>query len=123
MALERHLILQEVILRPSGEWTLPARSDEVGIFLRASAISERSHHRHGRSPIGAGRKNIAARAIAFAADNPVGQKFSRLVAQPQRELDLANASRDRQIYPVIGPGFEPGTSELTLVSQILYGNH
>jgi hemolysin activation/secretion protein len=32
----------------------------------------------------------------------------------QRELDLANASRDRQIYPVIGPGLEPGTSELTL---------
>ena len=32
----------------------------------------------------------------------------------QRELDLANASRDRQIYPVIGPGPEPGTSDLTL---------
>jgi hemolysin activation/secretion protein/AraC-like DNA-binding protein len=32
----------------------------------------------------------------------------------QRELDQANASRDRQIYPVIGPGLEPGTSELTL---------
>ena len=32
----------------------------------------------------------------------------------QRELDLANANRDRQIYPVIGPGVEPGTSELTL---------
>jgi len=32
----------------------------------------------------------------------------------QRELDTANASRDRQIYPVIGPGLEPGTSELTL---------
>ena len=32
----------------------------------------------------------------------------------QRELDLANASRDRQIYPVIGPGPAPGTSELTL---------
>jgi hemolysin activation/secretion protein len=32
----------------------------------------------------------------------------------QRELDLANANRDRQIYPVIGPGFEPGTSLLTL---------
>jgi hemolysin activation/secretion protein len=35
----------------------------------------------------------------------------------QRELDLANASRDRQIYPVIGPGPEPGTSELTLKVQ------
>lgn len=32
----------------------------------------------------------------------------------QRELDLANASRDRQIYPVLGPGPEPGTSALTL---------
>jgi hemolysin activation/secretion protein/AraC-like DNA-binding protein len=32
----------------------------------------------------------------------------------QRELDIANASRDRQIYPVIGPGPEPGTTELTL---------
>ena len=32
----------------------------------------------------------------------------------QRELDLANANRDRQIYPVIAPGLEPGTSELTL---------
>jgi hemolysin activation/secretion protein/AraC-like DNA-binding protein len=32
----------------------------------------------------------------------------------QRELDAANMSRDRQIYPVIGPGPEPGTSELTL---------
>jgi len=32
----------------------------------------------------------------------------------QRELDLANANRNRQIYPVIGPGEEPGTSELTL---------
>ena len=32
----------------------------------------------------------------------------------QRELDLANASRDRQIYPVIGPGPELLTSALTL---------
>jgi hemolysin activation/secretion protein/AraC-like DNA-binding protein len=32
----------------------------------------------------------------------------------QRELDVANASRDRQIYPVVGPGPEPDTSELTL---------
>jgi len=35
----------------------------------------------------------------------------------QRELDNANASRDRQIYPVIGPGPEPDTSELTLKVQ------
>jgi hemolysin activation/secretion protein/AraC-like DNA-binding protein len=32
----------------------------------------------------------------------------------QRELDDANLSRDRQIYPVIGPGADTGTSELTL---------
>ncbi len=32
----------------------------------------------------------------------------------QPELDQANANRDRQIYPVIGPGLEPGTSDLTL---------
>lgn len=32
----------------------------------------------------------------------------------QQELDRANASRDRQIYPEIGPGPEPGTSTLRL---------
>ncbi len=32
----------------------------------------------------------------------------------QRELDIANGNRDRQIYPTIGPGPEPGTSALTL---------
>ena len=32
----------------------------------------------------------------------------------QRDLDAANQSRDRTIYPIIGPGPEPGTSELTL---------
>ena len=32
----------------------------------------------------------------------------------QQELDMANQSRDRQIYPVVGPGPEPGTSTLTL---------
>jgi hemolysin activation/secretion protein len=30
------------------------------------------------------------------------------------ELNRANANQDRQIYPVIGPGPEPGASELTL---------
>jgi hemolysin activation/secretion protein len=30
------------------------------------------------------------------------------------ELNQANANQDRQIYPVIGPGPDPGTSELTL---------
>jgi len=32
----------------------------------------------------------------------------------QAELNRANASRDRQIYPVIGPGPDPGSSALTL---------
>lgn len=32
----------------------------------------------------------------------------------QPELNEANSSRDRQIYPVIGPGPDPGTTELTL---------
>jgi hemolysin activation/secretion protein len=32
----------------------------------------------------------------------------------QPELDQANANRDRQIYPVISPGPEPGTTELEL---------
>ena len=32
----------------------------------------------------------------------------------QQELNQANASRDRQIYPVISPGTEPGTTKLEL---------
>jgi hemolysin activation/secretion protein len=32
----------------------------------------------------------------------------------QAELNRANANQDRQIYPVIGPGPDPGTSALTL---------
>jgi hemolysin activation/secretion protein len=32
----------------------------------------------------------------------------------QPELDRANQNKDRQIYPVISPGLEPGTSDLTL---------
>jgi len=32
----------------------------------------------------------------------------------QDELNRANANQDRQIYPVIGPGPDPGTSALTL---------
>jgi len=32
----------------------------------------------------------------------------------QRDLDRANGNRDRQIYPVIGPGPDPGTSALNL---------
>jgi hemolysin activation/secretion protein len=32
----------------------------------------------------------------------------------QEEVNRANANQDRQIYPVIGPGPDPGTSELAL---------
>lgn len=32
----------------------------------------------------------------------------------QRELDLANANRDRQIYPTLSPGPDPGTSAVEL---------
>jgi hemolysin activation/secretion protein len=35
----------------------------------------------------------------------------------QREVDLANQNRDRQIYPVINPGPEPGSSALDLRIQ------
>ncbi|MDD5138775.1 MAG: helix-turn-helix domain-containing protein [Verrucomicrobiales bacterium] len=41
----------------------------------------------------------------------------------QRELDVANASRNRQIYPVIGPGPEPGTSALTLKVKDTFPMH
>jgi hemolysin activation/secretion protein len=32
----------------------------------------------------------------------------------QPELDRANQNQDRQIYPVVSPGLDPGTSDLTL---------
>lgn len=32
----------------------------------------------------------------------------------QRELDVANQNRDRQVYPTLGPGPDPGSSSLTL---------
>ena len=38
--------------------------------------------------------------------------LNNLVFQP--ELNRANLNRDRQIYPVIGPGPDPGTTALTL---------
>jgi hemolysin activation/secretion protein/AraC-like DNA-binding protein len=41
----------------------------------------------------------------------------------QREVDQANANRDRQIYPSIGPGADPGTSELTLKVQDRFPLH
>jgi hemolysin activation/secretion protein/AraC-like DNA-binding protein len=45
------------------------------------------------------------------------QTYSNVVLNSlifQRELGVANGNRDRQIYPVLGPGPEPRTSELTL---------
>lgn len=53
--------------------------------------------------------NNVARALPSLTTN--SQLNSRVF---QRELDLANQNRDRQIYPTIGPGPEPGTSALTL---------
>lgn len=53
--------------------------------------------------------NNVARALPSLSTNGV---FNSRVFQ--RELDLANQNRDRQIYPVIGPGPDPGTSQLTL---------
>ena len=41
----------------------------------------------------------------------------------QRELDVANASRNRQIYPVIGPGPDPGSSALTLKVKDTFPMH
>jgi hemolysin activation/secretion protein/AraC-like DNA-binding protein len=41
----------------------------------------------------------------------------------QREVDLANANRDRQVYPILGAGAEPGTSELTLKVQDRFPLH
>lgn len=53
--------------------------------------------------------NNIARALPSLSTNI--QLNSRVF---QRELDLANQNRDRQIYPTISPGPEPGTSALTL---------
>jgi hemolysin activation/secretion protein len=53
--------------------------------------------------------NNVARALPSLSTNGVFN--SRIF---QRELDLANQNRDRQILPVIGPGPDPGTSQLTL---------
>jgi len=41
----------------------------------------------------------------------------------QAELDRANASQDRQIYPRIGPGPDPGTSDLTLIVKDRFPLH
>ena len=41
----------------------------------------------------------------------------------QAELNRANANQDRQIYPVIDPGPDPGTSDLTLKVQDRFPLH
>jgi hemolysin activation/secretion protein len=53
--------------------------------------------------------NNVVRALPSLRTNAL---FNSLVFQ--RELDLANQNRDRTIYPIVGPGPEPGTSALTL---------
>ncbi len=130
MALERHLILQEVTLRPSGEWSPPApgwtvvrvaegfgywlqgggaRELKTGdgfvatetsqLVLRASQLGNlklqffcvQPQFLNGLITVAEGYqleqagKNSASRAIAFSADDAVGQKFSRLAVSPARE--------------------------------------
>jgi hemolysin activation/secretion protein/AraC-like DNA-binding protein len=130
MAIERHLILQEITLRPSGEWSPPApgwtvvrvaegigywlqgggarelqagdgfaATDTSLLVLRASQLGPlkleffcvQPQFLNGLITVAEGHqlelagKNIAAHAIFFNATDPVGQKFSRLVIQPQRE--------------------------------------
>lgn len=53
--------------------------------------------------------NNVLRALPSLSTNAV---FNNRIFQ--QELDQANQNRDRQIYPSIGPGPEPGTSALTL---------
>lgn len=53
--------------------------------------------------------NNVLRALPSLSTNAV---FNNRVFQ--QELDQANQNRDRQIYPSIGPGPEPGTSALSL---------
>ena len=159
MARERHLILQEVILHPSGEWTPPAPgwivvrvADGIGYWLQGGGArelkagdgfvaTEISHLVLRASQLGPmkleffcvqpqflnglitvteghqleqAEKNTAARAIAFAAEDPVGQKFSRLVAQPQREnLTMRSALLQLWSQAVAGvlyalPAADPG---------------
>lgn len=54
------------------------------------------------------------------SSNNVLRAFPSLTNTPlnnfifQRELDLANQNRDRQIYPMLGPGPDVGTSEMVL---------
>jgi AraC-like DNA-binding protein len=130
MSIERHLIIHELTLQPSGEWSPPAPgwtvvrvaeglgywlldggaqelkdgdgfvTTEIShLLLRASQlgplklqyfcvqpeflnglITVREGHRLEQA-----EKSPSARVIGFKAADPIGRKFSRLVAQPSRE--------------------------------------
>ena len=153
MALERHLILQELTLRPSGEWTPPApgwtvvrvaegfgywlqgggarelhpgdgfvATEAARLVLRASQLGPlkleffcvQPQFLNGLLTVAEGHqlqeagKNSVAQAIAFTASDSIGQKFSRLVVQPQRE-NLTMRSAKFSLYagrysnPLIAP--------------------
>jgi AraC-like DNA-binding protein len=139
MAIERHLILQEVNLRPSGEWTAPVAgwtvvrvADGVGywlqggggreikagdgfaaagssrLLLRASQLGPLKLQFYGVRPeylitIAEGHqleqvvKTAVAQIIPFAATDGIGQKFTRLAGQTQRE-SLATRSALLQLW-------------------------
>ncbi len=142
MANERHLILQEITLLPSGEWTPPtpgwtivrvaegmgywlqgggarelnagdgfAATESGRLVIRASQLGQlklqyfcvQPELLNGLITVAEGHqltevgKNATTRAIAFGANDPVGQKFSRLAAQPQRE-NLAIRSALLQLW-------------------------
>jgi hemolysin activation/secretion protein/AraC-like DNA-binding protein len=142
MPVERHLILNEVTLRPSGEWVPEGRGWTMvrvaegfgywlqgggarelkpgdgftvaggsNLLLRASQLGQlkldffcvQPQFLNGLITIAEGHqleqaeKNSSAHTIPFNANDPVGQKFSRLVAQPQRE-SLATRSALLQLW-------------------------
>lgn len=148
MALERHLILQELTLRPSGEWTPPAQgwtmarvAEGVGYWLQGGGAREfkpgdgfaasgasqlvlrasqlgplkleffcvQPQILNGLITVTEGHqleqagKSAAEHTITFAAADPVGQKFSRLVIQPQRE-NLTTRSALLQLWSQIVAG-------------------
>jgi AraC-like DNA-binding protein len=130
MSIERHLIIHEVTLRPSGEWSPPApgwtvvrvaegigywlhggganelkegdgfaATETLHLLLRASQLGPLKiqyycvlpQYLNGLITVTEGcrlqqaERGSATEAIVFHAGDPVGQKFSRLVAQPRRE--------------------------------------
>ncbi|MFO1511710.1 MAG: POTRA domain-containing protein [Verrucomicrobiota bacterium] len=58
--------------------------------------------------------NNVMRALPSVADAVIWKDQVVNSRALQSELDLANQNRDRQIYPVINPGPEPGTTALDL---------